>query len=291
MENRGVNDVYHQITWDTARIAGMLAFVLLTASVALGLLLSLKVRSRSWPRFVTDGLHRHLTLIALVFTAIHTLAVWLDPFTSFAPTEVFVPFATHYRPLWIGLGIVAAYLLIAVWASEWIRPRIGYAWWRRLHYVSFGLFVFATLHGIGSGSDTATSWGFAIYLAGVGAVMLLLAWRLWVAVTPEWRAPSLTLLAVVAFVLTTWTLLLPMQPGWNAIANNGNGNGGANVATGPQPATDQLEITLPGSDAWRGDAHGDDEDDHHEDDSHDRHDDEHESDRDDEHESDGIGET
>jgi hypothetical protein len=287
MEGGSVNDVYHQITWDTARIAGMLGFVLLTASVALGLLLSLKVRSRSWPRFVTDGLHRHLTLLAIIFTAIHTLAVWLDPFTAFAPAEVFLPFATHYRPLWIGLGIVAAYLLVAVWASEWIRPRIGYAWWRRLHYVSFALFAVATLHGIGSGSDTATSWGFAIYAAGVGAVVLLLAWRLWVAVTPEWRAPSLAVLAAATFILAAWTVLLPMQPGWNAIANNGNGDGRANAATGVQPATDQLKLAPPGTDAWQSDAHGDDEEDHHEDESHDEHEDE--SHGEDDHEGDGFG--
>jgi predicted ferric reductase len=205
MERSRVNDLYHIITWETARIAGLLAFTLLSASVCLGLLLSLKVRSRSWPRFVTDGLHRHLTLIALVFTAVHTLAVWLDPFTAFLPAEVFVPFATHYRPLWIGLGIVASYLLVAVWASEWIRPRIGYQWWRRLHYASFALFVLATLHGIGSGSDTATWWGMAIYGVGIGSVGVLVAWRMWVAVRPPNRAPSIALLAAAAFALALWT--------------------------------------------------------------------------------------
>jgi hypothetical protein len=237
MERSRVNDLYHIITWETARIAGLLAFTLLSASVCLGLLLSLKVRSRSWPRFVTDGLHRHLTLIALVFTAVHTLAVWLDPFTAFLPAEVFVPFATHYRPLWIGLGIVASYLLVAVWASEWIRPRIGYQWWRRLHYASFALFVLATLHGIGSGSDTATWWGMAIYGVGIGSVGVLVAWRMWVAVRPPNRAPSIALLAAAAFALALWTAVMPLRPGWNAIANNGNGDGRANAAASPAQST------------------------------------------------------
>jgi hypothetical protein len=140
-----MNDVYQAVMWETARVGGLLAYVLAAASVCLGLLLSLKVRSPQWPRFVTDGLHRHVTIVGLVFTAVHTLAVWLDPFTAFAPSEVFVPFASHYRPLWIGMGTVAAYLMVAVYLSEKIRPHIGYGWWRRFHYVSFAIFVLGTL--------------------------------------------------------------------------------------------------------------------------------------------------
>ncbi len=245
-----MNDLYHTLLWETARAGGMVAYLLATASVCLGLLLSLKVRSKSWPRFVTDGLHRHVTLIGLVFTAIHSAAVWFDPFTAFAPAEVFVPFVSHYRPLWIALGIVAAYLLIAVWASEWLRPHIGYRWWRKLHYASFGVFVLATLHGIGAGSDTATWWGVAIYALSVGSVVGLLAWRLWVAVAPEDRAPSLAMLGVATLALAAWTLVLPLQPGWNAIANNGNGSGEANAATAPVQRTqvqpDRTQLSADG---------------------------------------------
>lgn len=254
-----MNDLYQAITWDVARAGGMLAYLLATASVCIGLLLSLKVRSPSWPRFVTDGLHRYVTLLALVFTAIHTFAIWLDPFTAFLPAEVAVPFASHYRPLWIGLGTVATYLLVAVWASEWIRPHIGYAWWRRLHYASFGVFLLATLHGIGAGSDTATWWGMAIYGAGVGSVVLLLAWRLWVAVAPEDRTPALGILGAATFALVVWTVLLPLQPGWNAIANNGNGNGRANAATVTQPELQQPADTW----LWTGGNRGDEDEDHH----------------------------
>ncbi len=233
----------HTLLWETARVGGMVAYLLAAGSVWLGLLLSLKVRSKSWPRFVTDGLHRHVTLIALIFTAIHTLTVWIDPFTAFTPAEVLVPLATHYRPLWVGLGIVAAYLLVAVWASEWVRPHIGYAWWRRFHYASFLVFLLATLHGIGAGSDTRTWWGVGIYGLGVGVTVALLAWRMWIAVSPEQRAPSLLTLGAATLALALWSLVLPLQPGWNAIANNGNGNGQVAVAGTASAATLQLPFT------------------------------------------------
>ena len=83
----------HTLTWEVARVGGMLAYVLVTASVALGLLLSLKATSENWPRFITNELHRFVTLVALVFTGVHTLAVLVDPFTGFSLTEVFVPLA------------------------------------------------------------------------------------------------------------------------------------------------------------------------------------------------------
>ena len=276
-----MNDLYQAITWDTARAGGMLAYVLASASVCVGLLLSLKVRSPNWPRFVTDGLHRYVTLLALVFTGIHSLAVWLDPFTAFLPAEVVVPFASHYRPLWIGLGTVATYLLIAVWASEWIRPHVGYRWWRRLHYASFALFVLATLHGIGSGSDTATWWGVAIYAAGVGATLALLGWRLWVAVAPENRAVSMAMLGMAAFALAVWTAVMPLQPGWNAIANNGNGDGQAKGAV----TLDSSNTGDPGSEQRLDRRDGDHEDGDHEDGDHE--DGDHE-DREDEHEHDSA---
>jgi hypothetical protein len=285
-----MNYVYQAVMWETARVGGLLAYVLAAASVCLGLLLSLKVRSPQWPRFVTDGLHRHVTIVGLVFTAVHTLAVWLDPFTAFAPSEVFVPFASHDRPLWIGMGTVAAYLMVAVYLSEKIRPHIGYGWWRRFHYVSFAIFVLGTLHGIGSGSDTATWWAVAIYAACVGSVVVLLAWRLSVALAPEDSAPSLSLLGAATLALATWTFLMPLQPGWNVIANNGNGSGQVNAAETTTTSTDGIGQPLRqqnvGSDSER----------HRETFGDDNHDSDHgseshhgpESDHDDEHEAEHI---
>ena len=95
------------LTWEIARAGGFVAYGLLTASVAIGLVLSLKWRSPRWTRFITNELHRFVTLLALIFTVIHTLMVAIDPFIQFSPAEILIPFISHYRPLWIALGIVA----------------------------------------------------------------------------------------------------------------------------------------------------------------------------------------
>lgn len=215
----------HTVSWEIARVGGILAYLLASGSVLIGILLSLRVRSSRWPRFLTTELHRFVTVLALMFTAIHGVAVWIDPFTGFAAAEVLFPLASHYRPLWLAFGIVAGYLLLAVWASEYVRRWIGYAWWRRFHYVAFAVFLLATVHGLGSGSDTRQPWALGLYIACTGSVLTLTAWRLIGATRLRVRMGALAGLAVVAVTLTAFTLVGPTQAGWNAAANNGNGSG------------------------------------------------------------------
>lgn len=164
------------LTWVTTRAAGYTAFALLTVSVSLGLVLSSPIRSHRWPRFATTDLHRFVTLLTLVFIGVHVLVAMLDRFISFSLIEVLVPFTSHYRPLWMGIGIVSAYLAVAVWASNWLQRRIGYAWWRRLHYASFAVYAGAAAHGLGSGSDSGWAWSRIIYVVSfliVGGLLIV----------------------------------------------------------------------------------------------------------------------
>jgi predicted ferric reductase len=201
------------ITWEAARASGFVAYALLTASVAVGLALSLGWRSPRWPRFVTSETHRFVTLLALIFTGLHSLSVAIDPFIRFSLPEIVVPFASHYRPTWIAMGIVGTYLLVAVYASEWVRPRVGYAWWRRFHTLSFLVYVLATLHGLGTGSDSRTPWALVVYGASVVLVGALLTLRL-LPSPPAVARPVVTALCAIALaggILWAWSG--PLQPG------------------------------------------------------------------------------
>ena len=151
--------LWQQVTWDVARAGGILAYLLLTVSVALGLALSMRWQRPRWPRLFTNELHGFVALLCLVFVAVHVLAVVLDPYTRFGWRDVLVPLATSYRPVWMALGIVGLYLLLAVWISTGLRARIGYAWWRKLHTGTFAIYLLATLHGLATGTDTLPALG------------------------------------------------------------------------------------------------------------------------------------
>ncbi|HET7558897.1 MAG TPA: ferric reductase-like transmembrane domain-containing protein [Limnochordia bacterium] len=227
------------LEWAVARSGGFVAYGLLSVCVILGLALSLRWTSQRWPRLVTHEMHGYTSLVALIFTLIHGAAVWVDPFTRFSWSEVWLPFVSHYRPLWVGLGIVSFYLGLAVGASVLVRRRIGYALWRRIHVVAFAVYVLATAHGIATGSDTQTLWGLAIYALSVLAVGGLLCARFLqrhgaIAPRPLWAGLVVVCLALGAL----GTAAGPLKPGWNAIANNGHGNGArtGSASTGADPS-------------------------------------------------------
>jgi hypothetical protein len=230
---------WEAITWNTARAGGFTAYLLVTISVLLGLALSMRWQVRWWPRLISYELHVWITNLSFVFLGIHIFASWIDPFTRFGLNELLLPFASHYRPLWMALGIVAMYLSIAVAISLFIRRQIGYTWWLRLHELSFVVWALATVHGLATGSDTRTLWGIELYIISAVLVCGLLCVRLLQPVTPGgkihpiWAAITAASLAVAII----WTATGPLRPGWNAIANNGNGSGGVAQAAGSSTGT------------------------------------------------------
>lgn len=176
--------VWESVTWDVARAGGMTAYVLLTGAVVLGLALSLRWQSPRWPRIINAELHNYVTLLATIFVGVHIVAVAIDPFTAFGWSEILLPFASHYQPFWMALGIVAAYLGIAIGISTLLRPRIGYALWRRLHTLTLAVYALVSLHGIVIGTDTRSWWALATYAVSIVLVGALFTLRLLTPATP-----------------------------------------------------------------------------------------------------------
>ena len=231
--------IWQTVTWNVARTGGFTAYILLTLAVAVGLALTMHLQSPSyWPRLINSELHNFLTLLSVVFVGVHILAVWIDPFTRFGWNEVFIPFVSHYRATWMALGILALYLGIAIGISTWLRPLIGYAWWRRLHVLTLGVYGLVTVHGIATGSDTQTWWGLIIYGGSIALIGGLLCWRLLVPVNDRGRAhpilASLLGLAILAGLI--FTVAGPLQPGWNAVANGASSGNSLSQSVVPSPS-------------------------------------------------------
>jgi predicted ferric reductase len=186
-----MNTIWETVTWDVARAGGFTAYILLTLAVVVGLALSTQLQSPSrWPRLINSELHNFLTLLSTIFLGVHVLAVVVDPFTHFGLNEILIPLASHYRPEWMALGIVGLYLGIAIGISTLLRKRIGYKWWRRLHVLTLGIFALATIHGLGTGSDTQTWWALGIYLVSLVLVGALFCRRIFSSQGKHKQAPA-----------------------------------------------------------------------------------------------------
>ena len=167
-----------QLTWYVARASGLVAWGLVAASIVWGLALSSRVvQRRGLPAWLLD-LHRYLGVLAVVFTAMHLLALWADSYVAFGPSDLFVPLAATWRPGAVAWGIAAFYLLLAVQLTSWARKRLPKRLWHTIHLSSLPLFVLATVHGVQAGTDTRSSAVVLFATALSSAVVFLLAYRI-----------------------------------------------------------------------------------------------------------------
>jgi len=164
--------------WYATRATGLVTLLMLTASVLLGLLVAGRFSSQRWPRFLTQGLHRNISLLVLVFLVLHVGTTVLDSYTSIPLSAAFVPFASAYKTGWLSLGAVALDLLVALVVTSLARNRLGYRTWRRLHWLAYACWPVAVAHGLGIGTDRSVTWVIAMTLGCVGCVGVAAAWRI-----------------------------------------------------------------------------------------------------------------
>jgi methionine sulfoxide reductase heme-binding subunit len=164
--------------WYATRAAGLVTLLLLTASVLLGVLTAGRFANEKWPRFLTVGLHRNLSLLAVAFLAIHVATTVVDTYTSIPAAAAFVPFISSYKTVWLGLGAIALDLFTALILTSLARLRLGHRSWRAVHWVAYACWPVALAHGIGIGTDRSRVWVSGLTLACAATVATAAAWRL-----------------------------------------------------------------------------------------------------------------
>ncbi len=163
--------------WFVSRATGFAAFVALALDVIVGLLVSTRAGDRWLARGDSIDLHRWLSPVAIALVLGHGVVLIADGYIRFDLLDVVVPFVAPYRPIAVGLGVIAAYLAVVVHLSFGLRRRLGSKTWRRLHYASFVAFVAAAVHAMLAGSDASRPWAVALYGTPLAAVAALVGYR------------------------------------------------------------------------------------------------------------------
>jgi DMSO/TMAO reductase YedYZ heme-binding membrane subunit len=131
--------------------------------------------------------HRFAALLALSAIAVHGVGLVYDTSVPIDVPGLLIPGRIAYRPFWTGTGVVAAELMLAITFSFSVRKYIGARNWRRLHWLTYALFVAATAHGLFAGTDSRRPWVQMVYLSAIGAVSLAVTWRALTAGRPKRR--------------------------------------------------------------------------------------------------------
>jgi hypothetical protein len=169
---------------------GVFSLVALSITVMVGLAATDRVVLMVRHRVLMQGIHRALAIAAMVFLGIHVATKIVEGHASFV--DVVVPFLASHRPLYVGLGTLASYLMIGVTITGVVRGRFAGSkrvWlWRALHAAAYLAWPVALLHGLNAGRPAKT-WVTVSYLLCLILVGLAALVRVCVLAGNRLRAP------------------------------------------------------------------------------------------------------
>src|SRR5580704_8783114 len=230
------------LLWYATRATGVVALVLLTGAVALGIAGASRLESRHWPRVVTAGLHRNISLLVVAFVIVHVLTTVLDSFVSISITAAVIPFSSGYRTVWLGLGAIAFDLILALVITSLLRSKLSYRAWRAVHLLAYASWPVALWHGLGTGTDAKLPWLLALDTACVLLVAGALLWRLQLMAPGTARRLAVSATIAIPAATIVFVAVGPLRAGWAARAgtpvallSGGAGTARGQVATAATP--------------------------------------------------------
>jgi sulfoxide reductase heme-binding subunit YedZ len=170
--------------WITSRAAGVLALLLASISVSVGLTMGGRMLPRA--QRILRPLHEALSVAALSALALHALSLLGDSYLHPSLADVTIPFASSFREPWLAIGIAAGWATALLGLSYYVRGRIGVARWRRLHRCTALAWLASLVHALGMGTDAGTTW----FLIAVGIAIVPALTLLVVRLTEEPAVPA-----------------------------------------------------------------------------------------------------
>jgi predicted ferric reductase len=238
--------------WYTARATGVVALILLTLTVALGVAGTTRLSTPALPRLVRSGLHRNISLLSVAFVATHVLTTVLDPYASISITSAIVPFTSHYRPFWLSLGTIAFDMLLALVLTSLVRTRLSHRTWRAVHWLAYASWPIALWHGLGTGTDSKLSLLLVLDAVCVLVVAAAAIWRLQLLPPGRTRAIGRAATAAIAAATVVFVAVGPLQAGWAKRAGTpssilGSAHATSTHATSAPPAGAHVTSTQGGT--------------------------------------------
>lgn len=206
--------------WYATRGLGTATLVVLTSTVVLGIVTSTRWIGQSTPGFVAADLHRNLSLLGLALLTAHVVTTVLDPYAHISVRDVVIPFGAQYRPIWLGLGVAAMEIMVAVVVTSLLRDRVGPRSWRIIHWAAYASWPLGVIHGLGTGSDARSPWLIGVTVSCVAAVVLALVQRLREGgpSTVPIRVAATLALGLFIGLSAGWAFNGPFQADWSAKA-------------------------------------------------------------------------
>lgn len=165
-------------TWYITRAAGWVAYFLLWFSTVWGLVLPTKLVDRFLSPTFTFDFHEYISLLSIGFVLLHVGVLLFDQYLPYSLAQIFVPFLSPYRPVWVGIGVLGFYLSLLVTVTFYLRKQIGQKKFKAIHSLSLVGYFGVVLHSFFSGSDSSLGSAQLVYLSTFLVVVFLTSYWL-----------------------------------------------------------------------------------------------------------------
>lgn len=182
------------IWWYISRISAMVAWGLMSFSVVWGVLLASRVfRGLDNPAWLKD-IHKYLSTLTVALAGVHTAALTLDPFVKFDIADLLIPGVATYEgatplvELALAVGVVAFWIMTAVYVTSLFMDKLPRWFWKGTHYSAYLVFFAIGIHAAYAGSDVGSWWYGAVSIWVITMGMLALIIRFTVVALKDKRA-------------------------------------------------------------------------------------------------------
>ena len=181
-------DPGQHLWWLASRSMGVVAMVLVSLSVALGLAMSGRIVRGPGVAARLKTFHEALALSGLMAIVLHGLLLLPDPYLHPGLAGITIPFALPARRAGVAAGVVAGWLAAIITLSFYVRSWIGARAWRRLHRWTFAVYLLGLTHTIAAGTDAGATWLLAMLAISALPVLVAGAYRV-ATLEPSPRVP------------------------------------------------------------------------------------------------------
>lgn len=165
--------------WLGSRAAGLVALLLLSFEVVVGLILSHPTNKSTWRLSkLLFPWHEHAWVFTLAFVLVHGVTMAVDRYANVGWLGAIVPGMSEFRTVPVALGTIGLYAMLITGLTARFTRLLPAGWWLKLHRLSLGVLALAWTHGILAGTDTFDAA--IVYAGSFGAVAFAAAYRYWI---------------------------------------------------------------------------------------------------------------
>lgn len=165
------------LPWYLSRASAITAYLLMFIVIAWGAGMSTGSLYRLINPVEAWSIHKYLSISLGALVLLHMFSLLYDEFINFGVKDLFIPFASSYKPIYLALGVLAFYLLAAITLSSLVLRLRAPRLWRAIHDLTYPLFAYSFVHGVFIGTDAQTLALRLVYFTTGSLFLLIVAYR------------------------------------------------------------------------------------------------------------------